>query len=514
MAETQHAKVDASSTRLSAWAEAGRRGAGVRSDCWVRVELADEGGIRLTVRSKVESMYGDSIRQLARDVLAALGVQNATLELEDAGALPFVLMARIETAVRRLHKECGTGFQPVGLQPVEGTGTGAAPPSAAGAPPRPGAPSRCAARGGGLTDIGVGYLPDWGPSTQYPTSRDRFRRSRLYLPGNEPKFMLNAGLHGPDGVILDLEDSVAPPQKDAARVLVRNALRALDFHGAERMVRINQGTRGLEDLDFIAAHNVHVILIPKAESAEQVRAVDARIAEILAQSAAEQQQSELSDSKSEISNLKSQISDHKSQISDREPQVSDLQSDISDPKSEISNLQSQILLMPIIESALGVQRAYEIATASPNVCAVTIGLEDYTADIGTQRTLEGRESLWARCQVLNAARAAGVQPIDSVFSDVGDTNGLRASVLEAKSLGFEGKGCIHPRQIPVVHEAFAPAHDELEKAQRIVAAFAEAQAKGLGVVSLDGKMIDPPVVKRAQRIVRLAEAMWPGAIAL
>ena len=166
--------------------------------------------------------------------------------------------------------------------------------------------------------------------------------------------------------------------------------------------------------------------------------------------------------------------------------------------------------MPIIESALGVIRAYEIATASDNVVALTIGLEDYTADIGTARTTEGRESFWARSQVVNAARAAGVQPIDSVFSDVSDMNALRESVLEAKALGFDGKGCIHPRQIAAIHEAFAPTAAELDKARKIVAAFEEAEAEGLGVVSLGSKMIDPPVVKRAQRVVRLARAMGMG----
>ena len=169
-----------------------------------------------------------------------------------------------------------------------------------------------------------------------------------------------------------------------------------------------------------------------------------------------------------------------------------------------------VYLMPIIESALGVIRAYEIATASDNVVALTIGLEDYTADIGTARTTEGRESFWARSQVVNAARAAGVQPIDSVFSDVSDMNALRESVLEAKALGFDGKGCIHPRQIAAIHEAFAPTAAELDKARKIVAAFEEAEAEGLGVVSLGSKMIDPPVVKRAQRVVRLARAMGMG----
>ena len=213
--------------------EAGRRGEDVRSDCWVRIAPTDSGGIQLDLKSKVESMYGDSIRALVADELAALGVRNAKVEIEDFGALPFVIMARVECAARRLG-----------------------------------------------VDVGDGYVPGFAAGTEYGTERERFRRSRLYLPGNEPKFMLNAGLHGPDGVILDLEDSVAASEKDAARVVVRNALRSVDFKGAERMVRINQGEMGLEDLGYIVPHNVHVVLIPKVESAEQVEQVDARIQEI------------------------------------------------------------------------------------------------------------------------------------------------------------------------------------------------------------------------------------------
>jgi len=160
--------------------------------------------------------------------------------------------------------------------------------------------------------------------------------------------------------------------------------------------------------------------------------------------------------------------------------------------------------LPIIESALGVINAYEIASASENVVSLAIGLEDYTADLGTQRTKEGRETFFARCQIVNAACAAGIQPIDSVFSDVSDMEALKNVVLESKSLGFDGMGCIHPRQIKVIHENFAPNDKEIEKAKKIVTAFYKAIEKGLGVVSLGSKMIDPPVVKRAQRTIEMA----------
>jgi citrate lyase subunit beta/citryl-CoA lyase len=387
-------------------AEAGRRDPDVRSDCWVRIVPARSGGLKISIKTKVESMYGEALRKELREGLKVLGVRHAKVEVEDFGALPFVFMARVEAAARRAYGEA----------------------------------------------IETSWLPPAAPQMKRPTKRERFRRSRLYLPGNEPKFMLNAGLHEPDGVILDLEDSVAPAEKDAARLIVRNALRTIDFGDAERMVRINQGGIGFEDLVAVIPENVHVVLMPKCESAREVALVDEAICAILGKKT------------------------HK------------------------------VLLMPIVETALGVLNAMEIAAASESVIALTIGLEDYTADIGTPRTEEGRESIWARSMIVNAARAAGVAPIDSVYSDVANEEGLRASVLEAKGLGFEGKGCIHPRQIKVIHESFAPTETEVGKATRIVQAFEDAQARGLAVVSLGSKMIDPPVVKRALHAVDLAIA--------
>jgi citrate lyase subunit beta/citryl-CoA lyase len=176
-----------------------------------------------------------------------------------------------------------------------------------------------------------------------------------------------------------------------------------------------------------------------------------------------------------------------------------------------------IWLMPILESALGIENAFAIAKASDQIVALTIGLEDYTADMGVVKTSTGAESLYARQRVVNAAHAAGVQAIDSVFGDVGDMEGLRAWGLNSRGLGFEGMGCVHPTQISVVHEAFAPGAAEIERAQKIVAAFHGAQKivaafhgaqqKGLGVVSLGAKMIDPPVVQRALKLVARAQAM-------
>ena len=161
-------------------------------------------------------------------------------------------------------------------------------------------------------------------------------------------------------------------------------------------------------------------------------------------------------------------------------------------------------LMPIIESSLGVMNAYLIASAADNIVAMAIGLEDYTADLGTRRTTEGSESFFARSMVVNAARAAGIQPIDSVFSDIDDMEALARYVRESKALGFSGIGCIHPRQVPVVNENFLPDEGETEKAKRFVLAYEKAEKEGSGVVALDSKMIDPPVVKRALKTIERA----------
>ena len=388
-------------------AEAGHWGKDIRSDLHVAVEPRDSGGLDLTLESRVALYYGAAIRAQAREVLDTLNVKHARVTIHDEGALPFVIAARTETAVRRAG--LASSFK---------------------------APSEKVA------------LPE-------PSTRDRLRRSRLYLPGSEPKYFINAGLHGPDAIILDLEDSVHYAEKDAARILVRNTLRSVDFGKCERMVRINQLPLGLEDLAEIVPESPDLILIPKVEQPGQVAEVDRMIAELKARH------------------------------------------DINRP----------IWIMPILESALGVENAPAIALATVNVAALTIGLEDYTADLGMVKTPTGAESLYARHRIVNAARAAGVQAIDSVFGDVGDMDGLRRWGGNSRAMGFEGMGCIHPSQISVIHGAFAPSASEIEKASKIVTAFEEAQQRGLGVVSLGSKMIDPPVVQRAQKLMARARQM-------
>ena len=388
-------------------AEAGNYGPDTRSDLHVRIEPHERDGVEIALESRVEPYYGESILVQARQVLQQLHVEHAYVAVHDEGALPFVISARIEAAVKRAGLDEGHRALPerVRIPPASG--------------------------------------------------RDRLRRSRLYIPGNEPKYFINAALRNPDAVILDLEDSVHPREKDAARVLVRNALRAVDFAACERMVRINQLPLGLADLEEIVPELPDLVLMPKVEQPEQVL----------------------------------QVADQIQRVKRR------------------NDIDRRIWIMPILESALGIENAYAIATASADIVALTIGLEDYTADLGVAKTAGGAESLFARQRLVNAARAAGIQAIDSVYGDVGDLEGLKQWALNSCAMGFEGMGCVHPLQVAVAHEAFAPTAAEIEKALRIVEAFEEAQRKGLGVVSLGSKMIDAPVVQRALKLVSRAKVM-------
>ncbi|HAG16087.1 MAG TPA: citrate lyase ACP [Bacteroidales bacterium] len=384
--------------------QVGNKGKNIRSDCFFEIELTNSGGIQLQSNSKVEVMYGKSNKKLISDILQYFDIENASILFEDSGALPFVIAARLEAAIKL------------------------------------------------LIDSDKEYLLPMLEQNQKPTTREQHRFSRLYLPGNTPSLMMNAGIHNPNALILDLEDAVAPEKKHEARFLVRNALRSLNFYGAERMVRINQGERGLVDLEFVVPHSVNLVLVPKVELPEHIRAVNEKIKSL--QFALKQK--------------------------------------------------NPIWLMPIIESAKGVVHAYQIAICSENISSIAIGLEDYSADLGVRRTAEGTESFFARTTLVNAAVAAGIQAIDSVFSDIADLEGLKQNVQISKSLGFNGMGCIHPRQIRIIHENFAPDQLEIEKAKKISLAFKAAKEKGLGVVTLGTKMIDAPVVKRAEKVIQLA----------
>ncbi|MBN1884272.1 MAG: HpcH/HpaI aldolase/citrate lyase family protein [Candidatus Krumholzibacteriota bacterium] len=390
--------------------KAARTGSGEKKgDILVVLEKQTSGGVSIEATSTVEALFGEQIRERAGETLRELGIEHAHLVAEDNGAYDYVIMARIEAAARRLWDVAEPGCPPARKVPV------ASP------------------------------------------VRDRLRRTRLYMPGNDPNLMFGGGRYGADTVILDLEDSVAPAQKDAARVLVRNTLLSVDYAGAERIVRINPLSTeyGAADIRMIVPAGPDTILIPKCDCAGDVAAVEEIVARVEAEHG------------------------------------------IAEPR----------LLMPLIETARGVLNAAEIAAASDRVCALCFGAEDFTADLGVERTREGTESFVARSLIVLGAKAAGVQAIDTVYSAFKDTEGLVESTREAMMLGFEGKGVIHPSQIEPIHEVFRPTPERIEYAKSVVAAIEEARAKGSGVATIKSKMIDRPIEMRARKILRLAGAL-------
>ena len=280
----------------------------------------------------------------------------------------------------------------------------------------------------------------------------RLRRSRIYLPGNSPR-MIQKGPHlGADAVILDLEDSVSPEEKDAARILVARAIETLDFGGSEVMVRINPiHAGGLDDLPVVLAAGPDSIVVPKCESRDDVLTVDNAINDF--------------------------------------------------------NPGKPVAILPMIETAKGILNAYEVASASTRVDAVTFGGEDFTQDIGATRTKEGREIFWGRSMLVIAAKAAGVQALDTVFSDLTDEQGLRRDTQMIKEMGFDGRAAVHPAQIEIIHDVFTPTETEIRHATDVVFAAEKARREGLGVAVVKGKMIDKPIIQRAEKIIRIAERL-------
>ena len=280
------------------------------------------------------------------------------------------------------------------------------------------------------------------------------RRSMLFLPGNNPNMLINGNCVGSDAVIFDLEDAVAPAQKDAARILVRNTLKYMDFRGCERIVRINSiGTPyWKEDLKQILPYKPDLILLPKTETAEDVCKVD----------------------------------------------------------DFMTELGSETGLMALIETAWGVENAFQIATASPRLKALFLGAEDLTADLRCKRTKEGREIEYARHRLVVAARAAGVDVYDTPFTDVNDDEGIVTDATYAKSLGFTGKASISPRHVEVINAVFSPTQKEIDYAYEVMEAIALAKKQGKGAIALHGKMIDAPIVDRAMQTISMAEALGLG----
>jgi citrate lyase subunit beta/citryl-CoA lyase len=278
------------------------------------------------------------------------------------------------------------------------------------------------------------------------------RRTMLFIPGNNPSMILNGDVFGSDSVIYDLEDAVSPREKDAARILVRNILSKGDFDNIEKVIRINaSGTEyWKKDLEEVLPAGIDAILIPKVEGKEDIHLVESYMVEL-----------------GERLNI------------------------------DINN----ISIIPLIESALGVENAFEIGKSSKRVSALFLGAEDLTADLGAKRTKKGDEIFYSRSRLVVAGRAAGVDIIDTPFTDVNDEEGLKVDALFAKDLGFTGKSVISPRHIDIVNEVFTPSLEEYRYAERVIYTIEQAEKEGKGVVALDGKMIDAPIVNRAKQVI-------------
>lgn len=282
----------------------------------------------------------------------------------------------------------------------------------------------------------------------------KLRRSMLFIPGNNPGMLQNGGVFGADSVILDLEDAVAPTEKDAARFLVANALRTVDYGGSEKVIRINPlDTFAAEDIKVIVPCRPDTILLPKVESAEDIH----KALEMIAM-------------------------------------------------AEQPN-QTPVNIIALLETPRGIMEAYGIAKAHPRVVGLALGAEDYTASLGANRTKEGTEIFTPRTMLINAAAAAEIQSIDTPYTDANDEEGLLTDTKLAKQLGFKGKLAINPRQIEMIHSVFNPSMSDVDWAEQVVYAIRKAQAEGSGVASLNGKMVDLPVVNRAERILHLARLL-------
>lgn len=279
----------------------------------------------------------------------------------------------------------------------------------------------------------------------------------MFVPGNNPGLMADAHIYGPDALMFDLEDSVKLSEKDSARFLVYQALKTIDYGDIEKVVRVNplNTPYGKADIEAMVFAGADIIRLPKSETAQDVIEVDEWITECEKKAGLEQ---------------------------------------------------GSVGMMAAIESGLGILNVLSIAQASPRLIGIAIGAEDFVTDLKTTRSPGGSELFTARSMLVFAARAAGIAVLDTVFADVNDDEGFRREVETIKQLGFDGKSVINPRQIAPVVEIFTPTAKEIEHAERVVEAIKEAEEKGLGVISLNGKMIDKPVVDRAQRVLKMAMA--------
>jgi len=366
----------------------GVSGSEEKGDCYVEVNL-DSKELKIDIQSKVQKLYGKAIRKSVEKILKKFGIHNGIIKVSDKGAYDFVISARIESSLLKAGAEIENDFIDKGKE-----------------------------------------------------RETKLRRTRLYLPGNNPKLVFDGSIFDCDCVILDLEDSVSTDNKIDARILVRNALFKLKYK-QETMVRINPLPLGEEDLKEILKTNVDTILIPKVETGEELEEI--------------------------IKIIDKYESEYKKD--------------------------KKVKIIPIIETALGLENAFEIASYK-RVIALTFGAEDYLADLGGQRNYESL--FYLRSGILNAAKACKKQALDTVFPDINDEKGLEEETKLIKNMGYDGKGIIHPRQAEIIHKVFTPSTEEYIKAKKIVDAF--EKSKG-GVVAVDGRMVDLPVVKRAQKII-------------
>ncbi|HEP6709385.1 TPA: citrate (pro-3S)-lyase subunit beta [Streptococcus pyogenes] len=285
---------------------------------------------------------------------------------------------------------------------------------------------------------------------------ERLRRTMMFVPGANAAMLRDAPLFGADSVMFDLEDSVSLKEKDTSRALVHFALKTFDYSSVETVVRVNGlDSCGALDIEAVVLAGVNVIRLPKTETAQDIVDVEAVIERV-----------------------------------ERENGI------------EVGRTR----MMAAIESAEGVLNAREIAKASKRLIGIALGAEDYVTNMKTRRYPDGQELFFARSMILHAARAAGIAAIDTVYSDVNNTEGFQNEVRMIKQLGFDGKSVINPRQIPLVNEIYTPTEKETDHAKQVIWAIREAESKGSGVISLNGKMVDKPIVERAERVIALATA--------
>lgn len=286
--------------------------------------------------------------------------------------------------------------------------------------------------------------------------RDRLRRTMMFLPGNNPSMLTDAHIYRPDSIMIDLEDAVSINQKDVARMLVYHALKRINYGDTETVVRVNglNTPFGRQDVIAMVKAGVDVIRLPKTDTPDEIKEVDELISEV----------------------------------------------------EEEIGVQGRTLMMAAIESATGVINAVDIAKASPRMMGIALGAEDYVTNLKTTRSSHAMELYFAREHILHAARNAGLYALDTAFADINNMERFKEEVRFIKDLGFDGKSVVHPKQIQVVHDIYTPTEKEIEKALRVIAGAKEAEAKGSGVIAVDGKMVDGPIITRAYRVIDLAKA--------